>query len=139
MSDTGAMAETNKEEPRRVTAGDGQSTAWIAPPMGAVFVCENQTYRVTGWLRPAQRPRRSNGFNSVLDNILFDACQKCGPNNERLVFCARHEAVYVCGAGAAGIIAGRDEVRVTGMVNWEPEMLNREEREYRSQIGEVIF
>lgn len=114
-------------------------TGSVAPPMGAIFELENQRYRVTGWLKPAARTARGHGFGSVLDSLVFESHAQCGRNGERLVFCDRGEAVYVCGSGGCGVIAGIDEIRVVGMVDWRPAEIAREENDYRAMIGEMVF
>lgn len=90
-------------------------------------------WRVNSYLRVAVRPDFSK--DDWLSAILFDGCQRCGPEEERMQWCLPEEATHVSLAGVCGTIARIGEVKVVGMVQWSERML-QEERDHARRLGE---
>ena len=90
-------------------------------------------WRVSSYMRVAVRPTFQRG--DWLGEILFDGCQRCGPEEERMQWCLPEEATHVSLTGVCGTIARIGEVKVTGMVPWSDEVLENERRRAR-ELGE---
>jgi len=117
--------------------GVGHWDGTIAPEVGALFNYQGRGYRLTAYLKRMAPPEPPAGerdpLRDLLTQILYDTQQKCGPDNERLVFCDRLEAEYACGAGVAGCIARLTDIEVTGMVDWD-EPLMQQAREHAQSL-----
>lgn len=105
----------------------------VAPDVGTLveygldsFGREPGRYRVSAWLRvaPPPPPVDYGDLNSVIDDILFEACQRIEVTGERMQFCLRDEATHLSLSGVCGRIAPIEACKVTGMVNWTQELLD---------------
>lgn len=94
------------------------------------------TYRVSSWLRIAQRPKFNEtpeNINELIDEVLFDSCQKI--NGNRMQWCLQHEATHVGLTGIAGRIAPIEECKIIGIVDWPKEHIE-DERKHAIALGE---
>lgn len=111
----------------------------LAPTMGALFTYEGRRYRVTGWLRPAQsRPVRDE-LDGLVQGVLSEVARELGPRQEKLEYCGRESAVYVSGAGVAGVIVPIEAVEVVGRVAWPDAWIAEAEQSYyRRMVGRLV-
>lgn len=86
------------------------------------FGREPETWRVTGWMRAAQRPDFGDG--DELSEILFDACHE-HVDGKRMQYCLREEAEYLVLYGICGAIAPVEQCRVIGVVDWSDADIKR--------------
>jgi hypothetical protein len=90
-------------------------------------------WRVNSYMRVAPEPEV--GTKDWIDEILFEAAQKCGPEKKRMQWCLPNEATHVALSGICGTIARISEIKVTGMVPWSEQAL-ADEREHARRLGE---
>lgn len=98
-----------------------------APDIGDLFWHRDHHFRVNAWLCPAvpvepPADERSR-MRDLLNDILFDTQQLCGPDRVRLRFCTQAEAVYVSGVGPCGCIVRVSDVTIVGRVPWPEHQL----------------
>ena len=122
----------------------------IAPAVGALveygldsFGREPGRYRVSAWLRvaPPPPPVDYGDLNSVIDDILFDACQRLEVTGERMQFCLRDEATHLSLSGVGGRIAPIEACKVVGTVDWPQEVLDsaRDNANRKGRAHMMIF
>ena len=110
---------------------------------------DTHSYRVTGWLKRWDRTPIDPGLSERERGRLEElrrhldgqglGPQGYGPDNVPLVFCARDEAEYVCGAGVGGTIARVTDITVTGRAGWDSEALAAARQHAQLLIGERVF
>lgn len=115
----------------------------LAPDVGALveygtnsFGTEPGRYRVSGWLRAAPPPTLDP--DDFIGKILFESCPELRDASDgqrkRMQFCLREEATHLSLSGICGAIAPIEMCKVTGMVDWKPELLEQE-RELARRMG----
>ncbi|WP_052223772.1 hypothetical protein [Comamonas testosteroni] len=96
------------------------------------------TYRVTAWLRAAPQPTLNP--DDFIGHILFEACQEIPDASDgkkkRMQFCLRDEATHLSLKGIAGAIAPIELCKVTGMVDWPTDQIEKG-REKARRLGEA--
>jgi hypothetical protein len=119
------------------------SSETIVPDIGDTFTHNDRRYRVDGWLKRMARPEPPAWDRSprkdMLDDLLYEAKQRVGPDRERLIGCVRKEAEYVSGYGIAGCIVRVADVRVTGRVAWFEAEFEHARHEAACMVGRPIL
>lgn len=128
-----------------------------APPVGTLFTHNGARYRVDGYLRPYVPPPvdQSDPMAVLVAEIGAEVAAEMdaeylaefgterrrghGPDDCRLEFCRRGEAVYVSGYGVCGTIVRVGEVVSEGMVDWPEEVLAAEEAGVERLAGERLW
>lgn len=96
---------------------------------------KNTTWRVDGFLKETIKPKSEHW----LDQVLFEAQQKIGPDNKRLTFCIKEEAEYLSLVGVCGAVAKPLDCKKVGVVGWTEEFKQERRKSYENLIGEVVF
>lgn len=96
-------------------------------------------WRVKSYLKAAVKPEFADLASGMLEEIVFEACQKVGPDAKRLVWCSQDEAEYLSLSGMCGGIARVADCEVVGRVPWSDEHVREAENHARNLIGEMIF
>jgi hypothetical protein len=116
-------------------------TATEAPPVGTLFTHRDARYRVEGYLRPYTPPPvdESDPMAVMVAEMMAELNAEAdaehlaqygrprpqghGPDDCRLEFCLRSEAVYVHGYGVCGTIVRVADVVPEGMIDWPAEVI----------------
>lgn len=100
-------------------------------------------YRVTAWMRAAPTPVLHP--DDFIGQILFEACQEIPDardgGKKRMQFCLQEEATHLSLVGIAGAIAPIELCKVTGMVDWPNDQIEkgREKARRLGKAHEMIF
>lgn len=102
-----------------------------------------EKYRVTAWMRVAPTPVFHP--DDFIGQILFEACQEIRDardgGKKRMQFCLQEEATHLSLAGIAGAIAPIELCKVTGMVDWPADQIEKGRKKARrlGEAHEMIF
>ncbi len=102
----------------------------LAPDAGELFDYLGGKYRVSGWLKQADRVEPKGWWARFVADFRND------PLAVREVrFCPRHEATHVYGEGLGSCIAFIEDIQIEGVVGWAEELLI-DARDFARRLGE---
>lgn len=96
---------------------------------------EWRKWRVESYLKEAKQIKNPNW----VEEILFDASQKCGPDKVRMQWCSKKHATHVSLGGVCGAIARIKDCVIVGRVEWTKELIKQHKESAKRLEGQVIF